>query len=86
MPVREGKSVNDDHARVGLRAEVQACVRYFDVVRNGTFREELRGKFKTLTDQDVEDGALYFPVGLRAFNNNTLMLQNRYWKRNGFAF
>lgn len=61
-------------------------IRYFDVVRNGTFREKLRGKFKTLTDQDVEDGALYFPVGLRAFNNNTLMLQNRYWKRNGFAF
>lgn len=62
------------------------CTRYFDVVRNGTFRERLKGNFKILTDKDVEDGALYFPVGIRAFNENTLMLQTPYWKRNGYAY
>lgn len=61
-------------------------IRYFDCVRNGTFRERLKGKFKTLTDKDVEDGALYIPVGKPAFNNNTLMLQTPYWKRNGYAY
>ena len=61
-------------------------IRYFDCVRNGTFRERLKGKFKTLTDKDVEDGALYFPVGKPAFNNNTLILQTPYWRRNGYAY
>lgn len=63
-----------------------AAIRYYDVVRNGTFRERLRGDFKTLTDQDVTDGALYFPVASTAFYNNTLMLQTPYWKRNGYAY
>lgn len=61
-------------------------IHYFDVVRNGTFRERLRGKFKTLTDKDVEDGALFLPVSRLAFRNNTLMLQTPYWKRNGYAY
>ena len=59
--------------------------RYFDIVRNRTFREKLRGKFKTLSDQDVKDGALFFPISFDAFQNNTKMTQNIYWKRNGFA-
>lgn len=58
--------------------------RYFDMVRNGMFRERLRGKFKTLTDQDVADGALFLPVGSIAFSNNTRMIQTTYWKRNGY--
>ena len=62
------------------------AIRYYDIVRNGTFRERLKGKFKTLTDRDVEDGALYFPVAKTAFYNNTLMLQTPYWKRNGYAY
>lgn len=62
------------------------AIRYFDVVRNGTFRERLRGSFKTLTDKDVEDGALLLPVSRLAFRNNTLMLQTPYWKRNGYAY
>ena len=62
------------------------AIRYYDIVRNGTFRERLKGKFKTLTDRDVEDGALYFPVANTAFYNNTLMLQTPYWKRNGYAY
>lgn len=32
---------------------------YFDIVRNGYYREMLRGKFKTLTDEEVRNGALY---------------------------
>ena len=59
-------------------------IRYFDIVRNGMFRERLRGNFKTLTDQDVADGALFVPVGELAFSDNTLMRQTPYWKRNGF--
>ena len=58
--------------------------RYFDMVRNGMFREKLRGKFKTLTEQDVADGALFLPVGSIAFSNNTRMIQTTYWKRNGY--
>lgn len=60
--------------------------RYFDIMRNGTFREKLRGNFKTLTEQDVADGALYYPVARQAFEDNTLMRQTSYWKRNGFSF
>lgn len=59
-------------------------IRFFDILRNGTFREKLRGGFKTLTDQDVADGALFLPVGKSAFFNNTLMRQNIYWKKQGF--
>lgn len=40
------------------------CTRYFDIARNRAFREKLRGKFKTLSDQDVKDGALFFPISL----------------------
>lgn len=64
---------------------LESGIRYYDIVRNGTFREKLLGDFQTLTDQDVQDGALYLPVDLSAFTNNTLMSQTPYWKRNGFA-
>ena len=60
--------------------------RYFDCVRNGNYRERLKGKFKTLTEQDVKDGALFLPVGKMAFYDNTLMLQTPYWKRNGYTY
>lgn len=65
---------------------LEAGIRFYDIIRNGTFREKLRGKFKTLTDQDVADGAYYLPVGNGAFTNNTLMKQTVYWKRNGYAY
>lgn len=58
--------------------------RYFDIVRNGTFREKLGSGFQTLTDRDVADGALYIPVFEGAFRDNTLMRQTVYWKNNGF--
>lgn len=53
--------------------------RYFDVVRNGYFREIFKGNFQALTDEDIRDGALYLPVGGDAYKNNTLMKQNAYW-------
>lgn len=53
---------------------------YFDIVRNGYWQELLYGNFKTLTDQDVKNGALYAPVGVGAFTKNTLMTQNTYWQ------
>ena len=53
--------------------------RYYDIVRNGYFRDILLGNYKTLTDKDVKDGALYLPVNHNAFLNNSLMTQNIYW-------
>ena len=53
--------------------------RYYDIVRNGYYRDLLKGNYKTLTDEDVKNGALYLPVGSGAFNKNTLMKQNTYW-------
>ena len=53
---------------------------YFDIVRNGYFREFLLGGFQTLTDEDVKNGALYTKVHSNAFNKNTLMTQNIYWQ------
>lgn len=55
--------------------------RFYDVVRNGLeyVRRELSPAYGNLTEQDVRDGALYYPVNTRAFQNNDLMLQNVYW-------
>lgn len=52
---------------------------YYDIVRNGYFRDVLIGNYQTLTDDDVKKGALYLPVGSNAFLNNPLMTQNIYW-------
>lgn len=53
--------------------------RYYDIVRNGYYREELLGNFKTLSDNDVENGALYLPISQPAFVKNIYMKQNTYW-------
>ncbi|MCR9011405.1 RagB/SusD family nutrient uptake outer membrane protein [Gabonibacter chumensis] len=53
--------------------------RYFDVVRNGYFREEFSWAYAGLSDQDVKNGALYLPVSKNSFEKNTLMKQNIYW-------
>lgn len=59
--------------------------RYYDAIRNGNdyVRNKLRGNFKTLTDEDIADGALCYPINSNAFSNNPLMRQNIYWKRMG---
>lgn len=54
--------------------------RYFDIVRNGYVRQELMGKHKTLSDQDMIDGALFNAVDLDEFSKNPKMTQNVYWK------
>lgn len=53
--------------------------RYYDIARNGYYREELLGNFKTLSDNDIKSGALYLPVGQPAFVKNIYMKQNTYW-------
>lgn len=53
--------------------------RYYDIVRNGYYRTELLGKYRTLTDEEVKKGALYLPVHSSAFIKNPYMEQNNYW-------
>ena len=54
--------------------------RWYDIVRNGYWKTELSDFHATkMTQQDVDDGALYMPVGWPAFENNSLMTQNKYW-------
>ncbi|PXZ43785.1 MULTISPECIES: RagB/SusD family nutrient uptake outer membrane protein [Sanguibacteroides] len=57
--------------------------RYYDAVRNGWdyVRRELSGAYRRLTDEELKDGALYYPVFGGAFVNNNLMRQNTYWNK-----
>lgn len=57
--------------------------RWYDIVRNGNdyIRRELPLGYQMLTDQDIADGAMYYAVEGRSFNNNDLIRQNRYWNR-----
>ena len=52
---------------------------YFDIVRNGYYREKLYGKFKDLTDAYSRIGEIYTWISADAFEKNTLMTQNTYW-------
>lgn len=61
------------------------CLRYWDKVRNGTFRELSEG-FRRLTDEEVAQGALYLPVAMLAFVDNPAMRQSIYWKTHGFNY
>ncbi|MEG0797033.1 MAG: RagB/SusD family nutrient uptake outer membrane protein [Odoribacter sp.] len=54
-------------------------VRWFDIIRNGYWKTEISERYSELTEKDVSNGALYLPVGGRAFDENPLMVQNRYW-------
>lgn len=55
--------------------------RWWDIVRNDYWKTELWEFHRTrMTQADVDNGALYMPVVLAAFNENPLMLQNRYWQ------
>lgn len=55
--------------------------RWWDVVRNNYWKTELWEFHRTkLTQADVDNGALYVPVFLDAFNQNPLMSQNKYWQ------
>jgi hypothetical protein len=52
--------------------------RYYDIVRNG-YLDCLSKAYQDLTEKDIANGALYMPVSERAFKNNELMTQNKYW-------
>lgn len=55
--------------------------RWWDVLRNGYWKTELWEFHKTeMTQVDVDNGALFMPVGQSAFKENSLMFQNRYWQ------
>lgn len=55
--------------------------RYFDNIRNLTYRENLKGAFKTLTDRN----ALFLPYAFSSFVNNPNLKQNPYWAAHGFS-
>ena len=57
--------------------------RYYDIIRNGLdyIRTYLDGNFKTLTIEDIKEGALYLPVADGAFTLNNVMRQTIYWSR-----
>lgn len=58
--------------------------RYFDIIRNNYFRTILEGKFKTLTQQDILNGALVLPIPSEAQYKdgilvNPIIRQKIYW-------
>lgn len=55
--------------------------RYFDIIRNGYVNKELRGNFRTLSVQDMKDGALFLLIHEGAMGKNPLIRQNAYWHR-----
>ena len=58
---------------------------YFDIIRNGYYATELKGKFRVLSAQDVHGGAqvLHVPAGAREDKDghlvNPLIHQKPYW-------
>ena len=66
--------------------------RYWDIVRNGWcflrgedsydyIRKEISEAYAHLTDQDIQDGALYFMISDLCFDSNNMIRQNVYWNR-----
>lgn len=55
--------------------------RYFDIIRNGYARRELRGGFKSASDQDFIDGCYFYALDTPCFERNPLMRQNTWWHK-----
>lgn len=59
--------------------------RYYDILRNNYVKEELLGKFRTLTNADIRNGALFLPIPVSAYRDkdgltvNTKIHQPKYW-------
>lgn len=53
--------------------------RYLDAIRNGYWATELDASFSRLSQQDVDNGALFLYTPQGAFTNNPLMTQNIFW-------
>lgn len=66
---------------------VENDARYADVIRNNYMREELKGKFTTLTNAEIREGALFLPLPSSSWQDkdghiiNTLLRQKPYWQR-----
>ena len=60
--------------------------RYADIIRNGYVKEELQGKFKLLTNQNIQGGALFLPLPKDAWQDkdghviNNRLRQKPYWQ------
>ena len=58
---------------------LEGC-RYYDARRNGVdYVRRLLPAYNNLTDQEIEDGALYMGLADDIFSNNDLVRQNVYW-------
>lgn len=54
--------------------------RWFDIRRNKDYyKTQLPANFRIITDEDVKEGALYYPVVDDAGDYNSLMTPNKYW-------
>lgn len=61
----------------------RVAYRYYDVIRNGLdyIHRELPMAFSSLTEEDIEKGALYYALSKVCFENNDLVRQNQYWEK-----
>lgn len=82
-----GKQLKLEIFRERERELIGEHERYFDVLRNGYMLQELEGKFRELTQQDINDGALVLPIPPTASRTkdgrivNTLIRQHVYWSK-----
>lgn len=55
--------------------------RFYDIVRNGLeyINTYLPSAFRTLTLNDVKNGAIFYAISEAAFVQNDLLEQNTYW-------
>lgn len=57
--------------------------RWYDVVRNGYYRTELKGDHRILTEEDILNGALFAALPEIYFSENTLLRQGYFWIQRG---
>jgi hypothetical protein len=55
--------------------------RYYDILRSKKYFELLYGDVEEMTEQDVEDGALFFPKNIHATTNNPKLKQMPFWSK-----
>ena len=53
--------------------------RYYDIIRNGYYKTELEGGFRTASEQDFRDGAFFLVIWVTSMDNNPAIRQNKYW-------
>ncbi|MCT4616140.1 MAG: RagB/SusD family nutrient uptake outer membrane protein [Marinifilaceae bacterium] len=54
--------------------------RYWDILRSGRY-ELLKGDVVNFTNQDIEDGALFYPKNIHATENNQKLKQMPFWSK-----